>query len=229
MNMETLEEKLGYTFGNRKLLRQALTHPSQTAESAKGSQDNQRLEFLGDAVVQLVLTEYLFQALPEDAEGRLTQLRASVVSRRGLAECARRLELGQWLHLGKGEESNQGRERESNLADAFEALMGALHLDGGISKVREVMMKVIQPSIDEAMEGDDLSNPKGKLQEVLQAMHREGPVYRVVSEEGPDHLKHFISEVVWRGKSLGMGTGSSKKSAEMAAAAKALEDEEWKG
>jgi len=227
--METLEETLGYRFINRKLLRQALTHPSLTAEAPKQSKDNQRLEFLGDAVVQLVLTEYLFQALPEDAEGRLTQIRASLVSRRALAECAQRLELGQWLHLGKGEEANGGRERESNLADAFEALMGALHLDGGISKARETLMKVMKESIEEVLEGEDTSNPKGRLQEVLQALHREGPVYRVVSEEGPDHLKEFVSEVLWRGKVLGTGHGASKKAAEMAAAGQALVEERWKG
>ena len=225
--METLEERLGYTFVNRKLLQQALTHPSLTAEVARGNKDNQRLEFLGDAVVQLVLTEYLYQALPEDAEGRLTQVRATLVSRRGLSECARRLELGDCLLLGKGEESNGGRERESNLADAFEALIGALHLDGGISKVREALMKVMTDSIAVALEGEDTSNPKGHLQEVLQAMHRESPIYRVVSEDGPDHLKQFILEVVWRGTSLGTGSGASKKTAEMAAAEKALEARVW--
>jgi ribonuclease-3 len=227
--MDTLEETMGYTFGNRKLLMQALTHPSLTAETARKSKDNQRLEFLGDAVVQLVLTEFLYQALPEDAEGRLTQVRATLVSRKGLAECARRWDLGQWLKLGKGEEANGGRDRESNLADAFEALMGALHLDGGISKAREVLMAIMTESVESALEGEDTSNPKGRLQEVLQSMHRESPVYRVVSEDGPDHLKQFVSEVVWRGKSLGTGSGASKKSAEMAAADAALKAEAWVG
>jgi ribonuclease-3 len=226
--METLEETMGYTFGNRKLLAQALTHPSLTAETAGNSKDNQRLEFLGDAVVQLVLTEHLYQALPDEAEGRLTQVRATLVSRKGLSACARRLSLGQWLKLGKGEEANGGRDRDSNLADAFEALMGALHLDGGISKAREILMGIMKELIDEALEGEDTSNPKGRLQEVLQAVHRESPVYRVVSEDGPDHMKQFVSEVVWRGKSLATGDGASKKMAEMAAAEAALEAESWK-
>lgn len=225
--MEKLEEKLGYTFGNRKLLRQSLTHPSLAAETSQMNEDNQRLEFLGDAVIQLVLTEFLYQSLPDDAEGRLTKLRALVVSRQGLAECARRLELGSSLRLGRGEERNGGRERESNLADAFEAVIGALHLDGGISKAREVLMGVMRESLELAMEGEDTSNPKGRLQELLQRLHREGPAYRIISQEGPDHLKQFEAEVVWRGRSLAVGSGASKKMAETDAAERALAERVW--
>lgn len=225
--MEGLEERLGYTFRNRKLLKQALTHPSLSAEKKGESENNQRLEFLGDAVLQLVLTEYLYRVLPDDGEGRLTQLRASVVSRPALAACARRLELGPCLRLGRGEDGNQGRERDSNLADAFEAVLGALHLDGGMEASQEVLMRLMQDTLEQALEGEDASNPKGKLQELLQAIDGESPVYRVVGEDGPDHQKEFIMEVLWGGRVLAVGAGASKKSAETAAAETALKDRAW--
>jgi ribonuclease-3 len=225
--MDGLEERLGYTFRNRKLLKQSLTHPSLAAEIKGEPDDNQRLEFLGDAVLQLVLTEYLYEVLPDDGEGRLTQLRASVVSRGALAQCARRLEIGPCLRLGRGEDVNMGRERDSNLADAFEAVIGAMHLDGGMEASREVLLRLMQETLEEALEREDASNPKGKLQEALQAIDRESPVYRVVAEDGPDHLKEFVTEVVWRGKALAVGTGASKKIAETAAAEKALADRAW--
>jgi ribonuclease-3 len=225
--MDGLEERLGYTFRNRKLLKQSLTHPSLAAEIKGEPDDNQRLEFLGDAVLQLVLTEYLYEVLPDDGEGRLTQLRASVVSRGALAQCARRLELGPCLRLGRGEDVNMGRERDSNLADAFEAVIGAMHLDGGMEVSREVLLRLMQETLEEAREREDASNPKGKLQEALQAIDRESPVYRVVAEDGPDHRKEFVTEVVWRGKALAVGTGASKKIAETAAAEKALADRAW--
>ncbi|MEO1842675.1 MAG: ribonuclease III [Roseibacillus sp.] len=225
--MDALAEKLGYQFQDQDLLVQSLTHPSIAAEQRDVVADNQRLEFLGDAVLQVILTEHLYLILPDEAEGRLTKTRASLVSRRALAECAERLGLGAYLRLGKGEEANGGRGRESNLADAFEALMGAVYLDGGITAASEVTMRVMEVDLQEALEGDDTSNPKGRLQEVLQALRRESPSYRILAEEGPDHLKQFKAEVIWCGKSLGEGHGSSKKNAETAAAQDALEGEKW--
>ena len=225
--MDALAEKLGYQFQDQDLLVQSLTHPSIAAEQRDVVADNQRLEFLGDAVLQVILTEHLYLILPDEAEGRLTKTRASLVSRRALAECAERLGLGAYLRLGKGEEANGGRGRESNLADAFEALMGAVYLDGGITAASEVTMRVMEVDLQEALEGDDTSNPKGRLQEVLQALRRESPSYRILAEEGPDHLKQFKAEVIWCGKSLGEGHGSSKKNAETAAAQGALEGEKW--
>ena len=225
--MDALAEKLGYQFQDQDLLVQSLTHPSIAAEQRDVVADNQRLEFLGDAVLQVILTEHLYLILPDEAEGRLTKTRASLVSRRALAECAERLGLGAYLRLGKGEEANGGRGRESNLADAFEALMGAVYLDGGITAASEVTMRVMEVDLQEALEGDDTSNPKGRLQEVLQALRRESPSYRILAEEGPDHLKQFKAEVIWCGKSLGEGPGSSKKNAETAAAQDALEGEKW--
>lgn len=227
--MDGLEERLGYKFRNRALLRQAMTHPSLSAELKSAGSDNQRLEFLGDAVLQLTLTEILYERLSEEPEGRLTQLRASVVSKPALASCARRLELGPVLRLGKGEAANDGRDRDSNLADAFEALLGAIHLDGGMKASRDVIGRVMEPTLAAALRGESESNPKGKLQEVLQALHSDIPVYNIVSEEGPDHLKQFVAEVVWRGAPLALGRGSSKKAAEIDAARSALQQASWEG
>lgn len=225
--MGDLQDKLGYAFRDKDLLVQSLTHPSIAAEVREVTCDNQRLEFLGDAVLQLILTEHLYRILPEKAEGALTKLRASLVSRRALARCARRLEMGEHLLLGKGEEANGGRKRESNLADAFEALLGAIYLDGGIEAAKAVTMRVMAEDLERVMEGEDTSNPKGELQEVLQAIERESPMYRIVAEEGPDHLKQFKAEVIWGGLLLGEGRGSSKKNAETAAAREALEGRRW--
>lgn len=225
--MDALAAKLGYTFKDQDLLVQSLTHPSLAAEQRDVESDNQRLEFLGDAVLQVILTEHLYSILPDDAEGRLTKTRASLVSRSALSACAERLGLGAYLRLGKGEETNGGRGRESNLADAFEALLGAVYLDGGITRATEVTMRVMELDLRAALEGEDTSNPKGRLQEVLQALRRESPSYRILAEEGPDHLKQFKSEVLWCGISLGEGHGSSKKNAETAAAHDALERKRW--
>ena len=225
--MDALTEKLGYQFSDGELLVQSMTHPSMAAEQRDPVADNQRLEFLGDAVLQVILTEHLYRVLPDQAEGRLTKARASLVSRTALAGCATRLGLGTYLRLGKGEESNGGRGRDSNLADAFEALLGAVYLDGGIEAATSVTMRLMEEDLGNVLEGEDTSNPKGRLQEVLQAMRRESPSYRILAEEGPDHLKQFKAEVSWCGKPLGEGHGSSKKNAETAAAEDALEHQRW--
>ena len=225
--MDALAEKIGYQFKDQDLLVQSMTHPSMSAEQREAVENNQRMEFLGDAVLQVILTEHLYRILPDQAEGHLTKIRASLVSRRALADCALRLGLEEYLRLGKGEEANGGRHRESNLADAFEALLGAICLDGGITGAREVTMRLMDEDLQEALEGEDTSNPKGRLQEELQALRRESPLYRILTEEGPDHLKQFRVEVLWGGKPLGAGRGSSKKNAESAAAQDALERRRW--
>ncbi|MCS5539303.1 MAG: ribonuclease III [Roseibacillus sp.] len=225
--MDALAEKIGYQFKDQDLLVQSMTHPSMSAEQREAVENNQRMEFLGDAVLQVILTEHLYRILPDQAEGHLTKIRASLVSRRALADCALRLGLEEYLRLGKGEEANGGRHRESNLADAFEALLGAICLDGGITGAREVTMRLMEEDLQEALEGEDTSNPKGRLQEELQALRRESPLYRILTEEGPDHLKQFRVEVLWGGKPLGAGRGSSKKNAETAAAQDALERRRW--
>ena len=225
--MDALAEKIGYQFKDQDLLVQSMTHPSMSAEQREAVENNQRMEFLGDAVLQVILTEHLYRILPDQAEGHLTKIRASLVSRRALADCALRLGLEEYLRLGKGEEANGGRHRESNLADAFEALLGAICLDGGITGAREVTMRLMEEDLQEALEGEDTSNPKGRLQEELQALRMESPLYRILTEEGPDHLKQFRVEVLWGGKPLGAGRGSSKKNAESAAAQDALERRRW--
>ncbi len=225
--MDLLTQKLGYQFENSSLLAQAMTHPSRASEDRNEPADNQRLEFLGDAVIQVILTKHLYCSLPDNAEGSLTKIRASLVSKQALASCVRRLGLGEYLRLGKGEEASGGRDRDSNLADAFESLLGAVFLDGGLAHATEVAMRLMDEDLINISRGEDISNPKGRLQEVLQAIRRESPVYRVLEEEGPDHLKEFRVEVLWNGTPLGRGGGSSKKNAETAAARDALERRSW--
>ena len=225
--MSGLEKLLGYKFRNSLLLAEALTHRSLAYESRRPHFDNQRLEFLGDAVLQLVLTEELFRMFPDFPEGRLTKLRARLVSRRSLAKFANDIDLGAFVMLGKGEESSGGRRRDSTLADAFEALLGAVYLDGGPERTREVLLKVADDAIRELVESPEERNPKGELQECLQAISADAPRYKVISQSGPDHRRVFKSEVNWGGMSLGTGRGKSKKEAEARAAANALRARVW--
>ena len=225
--MQSLEDRLCYKFRNSLLMAEALTHPSLAYESERPHFDNQRLEFLGDAVLQLVLTEHLFRLFPEFPEGWLTKLRARLVSRRALSRFAADLELGGYVMLGKGEEATGGRRRSSTLADAFEALVGAIYLDSGMDAVRQIILRACSTEIDSLAASPEEKNPKGELQEVLQATSAETPAYRVLAESGPDHRKVFQSEVVWQGLRLGAGKGKSKKEAEARAAADALRLRLW--
>jgi len=226
--MIPLEERIGYKFRNSLLLAEALTHPSLAYETQKPHFDNQRLEFLGDAVIQLILTEQLYSMFPAFSEGRLTKLRSRLVSRNALQEYANLFELGEYLMMGKGEEASGGRERASTLADAFEALAGAIYLDGGLQATQEFLFKYCQTAVEQIENTPSEVNPKGQLQEILQAISSTSPRYRVLSQEGPDHCKTFESCVEWESLRLGLGSGSSKKEAEAAAAEDALERELWK-
>ncbi|MDB6133059.1 MAG: rnc [Verrucomicrobiales bacterium] len=221
--MEPLEALLGHTFQNPDLLRVAITHPSLAYETQKEHPDNQRLEYLGDAVLQLVLSHYLYDAFPVSAEGALTKLRSRLVSRPALAAYGRRLNLGPHLLMGRGEEASGGRHRDSALADAMEALVAAVYLDGGLEAARQVILRVCGEEITLVMERPTEVNPKGQLQEFLQSFTLGSPRYVIVSEEGPDHRKSFVARVDWNGQSLGTGGGASKKEAETAAAQAALE------
>ena len=225
--MESIESRIGYKFTNSLLLAEALTHPSLAYESKKPNFDNQRLEFLGDAVIQLILTDKLFHDFPEEAEGPLTKLRSQLVSRPALCDYAKSIDLGKYLLLGKGEAASGGHDRPSNLADAFEALIGAIYLDGGLEQARSFLFRNFGEEIESTIEGPSEMNPKGVLQETLQAITAISPNYLIVSQEGPDHEKSFVSEVHWNGLFLGEGKGSSKKEAETAAAAAALRDQKW--
>ena len=225
--MESIEVRLGYKFRNPLLLAEALTHPSLAYESQKAHFDNQRLEFLGDSVLQLALTEHLFRMFPDFPEGRMTKLRAQLVSRPALAQFAQSLQLGSYILLGKGEEASGGRKRSSTLADAFEALVGAIYLDAGYLVARDLVMTLFEHeigSISETLEG---SNPKGTLQETLQAISAEAPNYRITGESGPDHRKVFHAQVIWGNTILAQGRGKSKQEAEVRAAIEALRKKVW--
>lgn len=219
---EELQERLGYAFRDPALLCLALTHPSVAHEQGAPVQTNQRLEFLGDAVLQLVLTRALYEKFPAFDEGPLTKARAKLVNRRTLAEHGRELGLGRHLIVSRGEEMHGGRERSSALADAFEALLGAIFLDGGFEAARECILRRFRPAFGGLSAIPVLENPKGELQELLQAVSTEAPHYHVVSATGPDHDRVFECTVHHGGIELARGSGKSKKAAESQAALAAL-------
>ncbi len=225
--MQPLESRIHYKFRNSLLLAEALTHPSLAYESQRPHFDNQRLEFLGDAVLQLIVTEQLFRLFPDFPEGRLTKLRARVVSRRALARFAMAIHLGDYVLLGKGEEATGGRRRLSTLADAFEALIGAVYLDSGVDKASELVLRLLETEIGNMASSPEERNPKGELQECLQAIQPTAPFYRIIGETGPEHRRVFQAEVAWMGLVLATGKGKSKKEAEARAAAEALRVRVW--
>jgi ribonuclease III len=222
-----LEERIGYKFRNSLLLAEALTHPSLGHEAQRYHFDYQRLEFLGDAVLQLVITEYLFCHFRTEAEGQLTKLRSRLVSREALRGHAAELDLGRYILMGRGEESSGGRGRTSTLADAFEALIGAIYLDGGLEAAKEFILRQTRTDLEQLTETPVDINPKGQLQELLQSISPRSPVYELVSQSGPEHEKTFVSQVVWEGIVLGQGGGRSKKQAETVAALEAMQLKRW--
>ncbi|MGH7977208.1 MAG: ribonuclease III [Limisphaerales bacterium] len=217
-----LQKRLAYNFRGENLLRLALTHPSVAHESGVASEHNQRLEFLGDAVLQLVLTQKLYGQFPAFDEGPLTKARAKLVNRDTLAEHARKLNLGAHLVLSRGEEMHGGRERSGALADAFEALLGAIFLDGGFDDAREFILREFADDFGELGESSGIENPKGELQELLQAKSASTPEYKTISATGPDHDRVFECVVQHEGVDLARGHGKSKKAAESDAALAAL-------
>jgi ribonuclease III len=225
--MEPLEEIIAYKFRNSLLLGEALTHPSLAYETQRPHFDNQRLEFLGDAVIQLILTELLFRIFPTFSEGKLTKLRSRLVSRKALRTYASRIHLGSYLLMGQGEEASGGRERSSTLADAFEALIGAIYLDGGLAAAQHFLLAHCQTAIQDVQDHPEEINPKGELQEILQAISSSSPCYQIISQQGPDHCRTFEASVTWEGLDLGTGQGSSKKEAETSAATHALKARHW--
>lgn len=218
----TLQTRLGYNFRDAGLLRLALTHPSVAHEQGAPVQHNQRLEFLGDAVLQLVLTRELYERFSTFGEGPLTKARAKLVNRRTLAVHGRELGLGSHLILSRGEELHGGRERPSALADTYEALVGAMFLDGGFEAVREFILREFAAAFGGLNVIPILENPKGELQEFLQARSAEAPQYHVVASSGPDHDRVFECIVQHAGIELARGMGKSKKAAESEAALAAL-------
>lgn len=219
---ERLLERLAYRFRSPSLLDDALTHKSYLNEAPDPARrDNERLEFLGDAVLDLVISEALLSRFPQAPEGTLSKLRARVVSEAALSQVARRLELGGALRLGRGEELTGGRDKPSLLADALEAVIAAIYTDGGIDAAREVVLAAFAEPLDN-LSRPEVTDHKTELQEVCQRAFGGLPVYRVLGESGPDHHKEFEVELSIRGEVYGIGTGRSKKEAEQRAAQHAL-------
>ncbi len=220
--MKSLEEKIGYQFRDTSLLMNALTHSSYANENrALGAVCNERLEFLGDSVLGMIVAEHLFTQCPDMPEGDMTRLRAELVCEYSLASVAQELELGKYLRLGRGEEHSGGRERRSIQADAVEAVIAAMYLDGGIEPALAFIRKYILVKM-EAGRGDRMGDYKTELQELVQQRSGQTLCYELLSESGPDHNKVFASQVRLNGEALGSGTGHTKKEAEQAAAREAL-------
>lgn len=218
--METLEAKLGYTFRNRSLLENALTHSSYANENKGSLGSNERLEFLGDSVLGMVTADFLYKTHPDLPEGEMTRKRAALVCEESLAEVAGRLDLGAYLMLGKGEEAGGGRTRPSIRADAVEAVLAAVYLDGGLAEARGIIQRFI---LDRESEKGQNHDYKTALQELVQRESGRVLTYRLTGESGPDHAKVFSMEVDLDGAPIGSGSGRSKKEAEQMAAKAAIE------
>lgn len=222
-NFEEFMTKIGVTFSNTDLLREALTHRSYLNESEeKGIDHNERLEFLGDAVLELITTEYLFELYPDRPEGELTSFRAALVRTESLATEAKSLNYGDFILMSKGEEATGGRKRQYILANTFEAVLGAIYLDQGLPVCRTFLERVLLPKTAEIVEKRLDIDPKSKLQEIAQEELRHTPSYSLIFEEGPDHDKIFTMAVVINDSQFGEGKGKSKQEAEQNAANSAL-------
>ena len=218
--MKSLEEKLGYTFRDQSLLENALTHSSCANESKGRLQSNERLEFLGDSILGMVVAEHLYRNHPDLPEGDLTRTRAALVCEESLVVVAEELGLGEYLHLGRGEEAGGGRQRPSIRADAVEAVLAAVYLDGGIGSARKIIRRFI---LDREEEKGASRDYKTALQEMVQRESGQVLTYRLTGAEGPDHAKVFSMEVDLNGATVGQGKGHSKKEAEQNAARAAIE------
>lgn len=222
--LRPFEKLLGYTFRNLRLLQRALTHKSYVNEQRLLTTDqNERYEFLGDAVLELAISHLMMDKFPDYSEGDLSKLRAAVVNEESLATLARQLDVGEYLYLGKGEDQGQGRTKDSLLADAYEAVLGAIYLDSNFENVFRVVHDRFYDLLESAKEQDIIRDYKTKLQEVVQDQFRQIPRYHLVSEIGPDHDKTFEVHLFIRDKIYGRGRGKSKKQAEQAAAKDALD------
>lgn len=217
-----LEQSISHAFRDPRLLERALTHKSFANEN-KTPHHNERLEFLGDAVLSLVVSEYLMKTCPDSTEGDLSRLRAAIVSEPALAVIARALALGSYLLLGKGEEQTGGREKDSLLADALEALIASLYLDAGKEAAETFILRFFEDVIKKSCASRTSLDYKTAVQELCQERLKQLPEYRVASETGPDHQKQFNVELLVKGRVTGRGTGKSKKEAEQKAAKEALE------
>ncbi len=214
-----LEKRLCYTFGNEQLIVEALTH-----KSCKKPYNNERLEFLGDAVLDLIVGEYLFHKFKNSDEGILSKIRASLVNESGFTLIARTINLGEYIYISPAEENNNGRDKPSLLSNAFEAIIGAIYLESGIEKAREISIRLIE-ACHPKIELDALSRDfKTALQELTQATHGTTPLYEIITTSGPDHKKEFVVGVSLHGERIATAKGKSKKSAEQQAAQIALKE-----
>ncbi len=219
--MEVLQNKLDYKFNNVKLLENALYHSSYANEVRGGVTSNERLEFLGDSVLSVIVASYLFENFKTIPEGELTKLRASLVCEKSLCLFSREIGLGEFLRLGKGEEKGGGRERDSILADAFEAVLAAIYLDGGMAEAEKFVLRFVLPELEHRND-EVFKDYKTALQEIIQRNPEENVTYHLIGESGPDHDKVFEVEVHLNSNVIGSGKGKSKKQAEQCAAKEAL-------
>jgi len=221
-NLTKLQETIGYQFKDLALLTTSLTHRSSLNEPGV-KESNERLEFLGDAVLELIVTNFLFHQKPTDAEGFLTAARSAIVRTESLAKIAKSIDLGSYLKMSRGEAASGGRENPSILEDAFESLTGAVYEDGGLDQAKSFVYKTLIPFAKEVLSRGELKDAKSRLQEIVQAKGLVSPIYQVISQEGPDHNKIFTVTVLVDSKPLGQGSGKSKQEAEQSAAQKALD------
>lgn len=222
--LKALEKKLDLSFDNLEFFDEALTHSSYVNEREKGTgRDNEALEFLGDAVLGLVVSHHLYNLFPSRPPGHYSALKAELVNQFALARCARELSLGQYIRLGRGEQLSNGKERDSVLANALEAVIGAIFLDGGLVTAREFVLRLMAPCLEESGRRKARRDSKSLLQNITQDRFKTLPQYRVVSETGPDHKRRFEVELEINGEVYGKGAGRSKKAAEQNAAKQALQ------
>jgi ribonuclease-3 len=223
LDLATLEERLGYSFRERGFLLAALTHRSYLNETWEpDAEDNERLEFLGDALLDFIAGDLLYHELPDAPEGELTAVRAALVCEPALAKLASGLNLGAFMRLGKGEAASGGRERSGLLCDAFEAVVGALFLDGGVEAVRDFVTPLFREELRTTLDGSALKDSKSRLQETSQRIWQVTPRYETVAAEGPDHAKEFVVQAVVGDRVWGQGSGRSKSAAARRAALEAL-------
>ncbi|MEA1955363.1 MAG: ribonuclease III [Campylobacterota bacterium] len=216
-NIKSLEEKLGYKFKTTKLITEALTH-----KSYKQPYDNERLEFLGDAVLDLIVGEYLYKKFPKSNEGSLSKIRASLVNENGFDKLAKHLDLGEYIHLSNAEDNNGGREKSSLLSNAFEAIMGAIYLESGLEVVNKIAINLIEENHEDISLDSLFRDFKTTLQELTQARFGMTPEYKVIATRGPDHLKEFEVAVIIEDEEYARANGKSKKIAQQEAAKKAV-------
>ena len=219
----SLQKLLNISFKNPKILEQAFYHRSYLNEVKQNIESNERLEFLGDSVLSLVVSKFLFSIRNKDAEGELTNLRAFIVKTKSLAQAARRLDLGKYLLFSKGEELGGGRDNPQLLANTYEALLGAVYLDKGLEVVQVVIKQTLLDLFSSELKSGPPKDAKSSLQEITQEQFKKSPVYKILGTKGPDHAKQFVVAVYIKGKEYGKGKGGSKQIAEEQAASEALQ------